>query len=100
LLIRVFSTGPSIFVPNAFTPNGDGLNDKIRPITAGIERLDFFRIFNRYGQIIFETNNPEGAWDGTLKGKPQGSGTFIYQVQALDYTGEVLRQKGTFNLIR
>lgn len=100
ILIRIFSTGPSIFVPNAFTPNGDGLNDKIRPITAGVERLDFFRIFNRYGQIIFETTNPESSWDGTIKGKLQGNGTFIYQVQALDYTGEVLRQKGTFNLIR
>jgi len=100
LLIRVFSTGPSIFVPNAFTPNGDGLNDRIRAITAGVERLDFFRIYNRYGQIIFETTNPESSWDGTIKGKLQGSGTYIYQVQALDYTGEVLRQKGTFSLIR
>lgn len=100
LLIRIFSTGPSIFVPTAFTPNQDGLNDNIRPILAGIQRLEIFRIFNRYGQIIFESNEPESSWDGTFKGNPQGSGTFVYQVQAIDYEGKALRQSGTFVLIR
>jgi gliding motility-associated-like protein len=100
LVVRVFSTGPSIFVPTAFTPNGDGLNDKIRPILAGIQKLEFFRIFNRYGQLVFQSTNPEGAWDGTLKGQKQPSGTFVFQVQATDYLGEVLKQSGTFNLIR
>ncbi len=98
--IRVFSTGPSIFVPTAFTPNGDGLNDNIRPILAGVQQFDFFRIFNRYGQLVFEAKQPELSWDGRLKGQPQGSGTFVYQVQAVDYTGELLTQKGTFILIR
>jgi gliding motility-associated-like protein len=87
-------------VPTAFTPNGDGLNDYIRPILAGVERLEYFRIFNRYGQLVFESKFPEAAWNGVLKGKAQGSGTFVYQVQAIDYTGEVLKQSGTFLLIR
>lgn len=100
LIIRIFSTGPSIFVPNAFTPNQDGLNDNIRPVLAGIQRLEFFRIFNRYGQIIFESNEPESSWDGTFKSNPQGSGTFVYQVQAIDYEGKAIKQSGTFILIR
>ena len=100
LVIRIFSTGPSIFVPNAFTPNRDGLNDNIRPILAGIQRLEFFRVFNRYGQIVFESNEPESSWNGTFNGNPQGSGAFVYQVQAIDYEGKVLRQSGTFVLIR
>ncbi len=100
LIVRVFSTGPSIFVPNAFTPNRDGLNDQIRPILAGIQRLDFFRIYNRYGQIVFESTEPESGWNGSINGNPQGSGTFVYQVQAVDYEGKVIRQSGTFTLIR
>jgi gliding motility-associated-like protein len=100
LVVRIFSTGPSIFVPNAFTPNNDGLNDRIRPILAGIERLEYFRIFNRYGQIVFESREPESGWDGRYKSQLQGSGTFVYQIQAIDFTGEVLKQSGTFTLIR
>lgn len=100
LIIRIFSTGPSIFVPNAFTPNKDGLNDNIRPILAGIQRLEFFRVFNRYGQIVFESTEPESSWNGTINGNLQGSGAFVYQVQAIDYEGKLLRQSGTFVLIR
>jgi gliding motility-associated-like protein len=100
IVIRIFSTGPSIFVPNAFTPNKDGLNDRIRPILAGIQQMEFFRIFNRYGQLVFETNEPETGWDGNLKGKPQGSANFVYQVQAIDLDGNVIKQSGSFVLIR
>jgi len=100
ILIRIFSTGPSVFVPNAFTPNNDGLNDVIRPILAGIERLEFFRIYNRFGQLVFETNLSEAGWDGRIKGKPQGSGNFVYRVQARDFTGEIIKQSGSFLLIR
>lgn len=98
--IRVFSSGPSIFMPNAFTPNGDGLNDKIRPILAGVQRLDYFRVYNRYGQIVFESSNTEAGWDGTFKGLKQPSGTFVYQVMATDYLGESLKKRGTFSLLR
>jgi gliding motility-associated-like protein len=100
LVVRIFSTGPSIFVPTAFTPNGDGLNDKIRPILAGIQKLEFFRVYNRYGQLVFESSNQESAWDGNFKGQKQPSGTFVFQVQAVDYLGEVLKKNGTFSLIR
>lgn len=98
--ITVFATAPSIFIPNAFTPNKDGLNDVLRPILAGIQRLDFFRIYNRYGQLIFESRNAENGWDGTFKGNPQQSGNFVYQTQAVDFNGDVLKQKGFIMLIR
>jgi gliding motility-associated-like protein len=100
IVIRVFSTGPSIFVPTAFTPNNDGLNDKIKPILAGIRQLEYFRIFNRYGQIVFESKNPENAWDGSVKGKPQLSGNYIFQVHAIDLNGDVVKLNGSFVLIR
>lgn len=100
IVITVFFTGPSIFVPNAFTPNGDRLNDAMRPILAGMRQFNFFRVYNRYGQIIFESRNQEIGWDGTVKGNPQGSGTFIYQAQAVDFNGNLVRQNGSFTLIR
>ena len=100
ITIRVFSTGPSIFVPTAFTPNRDGLNDNIRPIIVGMKYMDYFRVFNRYGQLVFESKNPEAYWDGTFKGQLQNSGTFVYQVQAVDYNDQMVKQHGTFVLIR
>ena len=98
--VKIFKTPPSIFVPNAFTPNGDQLNDVFKPILAGMQRMDFFRIFNRYGQLVFETKQIGRGWDGKIKGQPQDSNTFVYMVQALDYNGQVVKQSGSFSLIR
>ncbi|MCU0374049.1 MAG: gliding motility-associated C-terminal domain-containing protein [Chitinophagaceae bacterium] len=100
LVIRVFSSGPSIYVPTAFTPNNDGLNDGLRPIIAGIRQLLYFKIFNRYGQLVFETATVKKAWDGTYSGKPQASGNFVWMVQAIDYEGNLIQQKGNAILIR
>lgn len=100
LYIRVFANGPAIYVPNAFTPNKDGLNDGLRPILAGMQQLLFFKIFNRYGQLVFETNTDKKAWDGNVNGKPQASGNYMWIVQALDYEGNRIQQKGSAILIR
>jgi gliding motility-associated-like protein len=100
IVVRIFKTGPSIFVPNAFTPNNDGINDILRPVLAGFRRLDFFRVYNRYGQLIYQTQRPGDGWDGTFKGVLQDTNTFVYAVQAVDYTGLVVQQKGTFILLR
>lgn len=100
IVLRIFKTAPSIFVPNAFTPNGDGNNDVLRPILAGIQRLDYFRIFNRYGQLVFQTSTPGEGWNGFFKGVQQDTNTFVYMVQAMDYLGNLLQQKGTSILIR
>lgn len=100
IVVRVFKTAPSIFVPNAFTPNGDGLNDLIKPVLAGIQRLEFFRIYNRYGELVFETRESGKGWDGRIQGQLQASNAYVYQVKAIDYQGETIFNKGTFVLIR
>ena len=98
--VKLFRTLPDIFVPNAFTPNGDRKNDVIFPICVGITRLDYFRIYNRWGQLIFSTNTINKGWDGTLGGRQQSSGTFVYMVQGEDITGRVITKKGALQLVR
>jgi len=100
LVVRIFKVTPQVFVPSAFTPNGDGLNDFARPIAVGIERIEYFRIYNRWGQLVFTTTVNEQGWDGTLDGKKQDSGTFVWLVSAIDYLGKPVFQKGTITLIR
>jgi gliding motility-associated-like protein len=98
--VKVFQTMPSVFVPNAFTPNRDGRNDQLRPIAVGMARIDYFQIFNRWGQLVFRTSSSEQGWDGTIAGKLQPSGTFIWMVKAIDYTGAPYMQRGTLVLVR
>lgn len=98
--IRLFHTKPAIFVPSGFTPNGDGLNDVIRPILAGILNLRYFRIYNRYGNLIYETKTPGAGWDGTIKGQPQPPGTYVYDCRATDFKGDQIKVKNSFVLIR
>lgn len=98
--VKVFRTNPDIFVPNGFSPNGDSRNDVIYPICVGITRLDFFRVYNRWGQLIFNTNTIHKGWDGTLGGVRQSSGTFVYMVQGVDITGKVITKRGTLELVR
>lgn len=100
IVVRIFKTPPSIFVPTGFTPNNDGLNDVIKPILAGMQRLDYFRVYNRYGQLVFESQKQNTGWDGRLKGNLQSSNAYVYQCQAIDYEGKIVSQKGTFTLIR
>ncbi len=98
--VKIFRTVPQVFVPTAFTPNGDGLNDVVRPIGAGIQRINYFRIFNRWGQMVFSTTIDGQGWDGTIGGKLQGSNTFVWMVGATDYLGNPFFKKGTVTLIR
>ncbi|MEO8403296.1 MAG: T9SS type B sorting domain-containing protein [Chitinophagaceae bacterium] len=100
ITITVFKTGPEIFVPSAFTPNGDGRNDVIYPICVGIKELKFFRIFNRWGQLVFTTSQFNKGWDGAIGGSPQGSNNFVYMAQGIDYLGNTIFKKGNIVLIR
>ncbi len=92
--------GPAIYVPNAFTPNGDGRNDVFRFIPVGMTRIDYFRIFNRYGQLVYSSTDPAKGWDGTINGTRQPNGTYIWMVSGLDYNGKPHVQKGTVVLVR
>lgn len=98
--IQVFKTKPDIFVPNAFTPGGTR-NNLFRPAkTPGISRLDYFRVYNRWGQMVFTTSEIGRGWDGTIGGKPQQAGTYVWIVQGQDYTGKIITKKGTMVLLR
>lgn len=98
--VKVFKTNPQIFVPSAFTPNGDGLNDVIRPISAGIQKINYFRIYNRWGQMVFSTTTDRHGWDGRISGVVQGTNTYVWMVSAVDYLGKPYFQKGTVTLLR
>jgi len=86
-----------IFVPTAFTPNNDGRNDYWR-----IPYLDPLQgatvsVFNRYGQLVYQAAGTAVSWDGTFKGIPQNTGTYVYLIQFKDGTPDM---KGTFTLVR
>jgi gliding motility-associated-like protein len=98
--VKVFQTLPTVFVPNAFTPNSDGKNDLLRPIAVGIAHIDYFEIFNRWGQLVFRTSTNEHGWDGTIGGRIQPSGTYVWMVKATDYLGAPYVQRGTIVLVR
>lgn len=98
--VTVFKTVPTIFVPTAFTPNGDGLNDEVYPIAAGMSRINYFRIFNRWGQLVFSTTKDRHGWDGRIRGAEQGTNVYVWMVSAVDYLGKPYFMKGTVTLIR
>jgi gliding motility-associated-like protein len=98
--VKIFKTTPYVFVPSAFTPNGDGLNDVIRPVAVGVQEIKYFRIYNRWGQMIFHTSTNQHGWDGRIKGTLQGSNVFVWMVSAIDYLGKPIFLKGTVTLIR
>ena len=98
--VIVFNTGPDIFVPSAFSPNGDGRNDIIKPICVGITQLNYFRVYNRWGQLVFNTSQIGKGWDGTISGTPQPTSNFVYIAQGIDFTGKTINRKGNITLIR
>jgi gliding motility-associated-like protein len=98
--VKVFNTQPSVFVPTAFSPNGDGRNDLLRPIAVGMKQMHFFQVFNRWGQLVFSTVESNQGWDGTISGRLQDPGMFIWMVKATDYTGGAFFRKGTVMLVR
>jgi gliding motility-associated-like protein len=90
-----------IAVPSAFTPNGDGVNDYLYPLNAFKASDLLFRVYNRYGQMVFETRDWSRKWDGNINGKPQGTGTYVWTLQYTDNdTQKKVVQKGTSVLIR
>ena len=98
--VYVFKTNPYVFVPTAFTPNNDGKNDVIRPIAVGVEKINFFSIYNRWGQLVFTTTANRQGWDGRIGGVLQSSNVYVWMVSAIDYTGKTIFLKGTVTLIR
>jgi gliding motility-associated-like protein len=100
LIIKVFATLPTVFVPTAFTPNGDGRNDVVKPIAVGMRKIEYFNIYNRWGDMVFTTTTNEHGWDGRIGGREQGTNTYVWTVKAVDFTGKAYFQKGFVTLIR
>jgi gliding motility-associated-like protein len=97
--VKVFKTAPNIFVPNAFTP-GSSINNIFRPIAVGISSIQYFRIYNRWGQMVYSKPSLDAGWDGMISGKPQQTGSYVWMVQGTTYTGETISKQGTMVLIR
>jgi gliding motility-associated-like protein len=97
--VTIARTLPDIFMPNAFTP-GTNSNTVFRPICMGISSLDYFRVYNRWGQLMYSTSQIGQGWDGRIDGKLQESNAYLWLVKGTDYTGRVISKKGTVVLVR
>ncbi len=100
VMVKIYQTGPEIFVPTAFSPNGDGLNDVLKPIVAGLKQFNYFRVYNRWGNLVFSGADPSSGWDGTFAGSKQPSGTYVFMARGIDYNDHVVNRKGTVVLLR
>ncbi len=90
----------AMYVPNAFTPNGDGVNDVLRPVLYGIKELRYFKVFNRLGQQLFQTNVPGKGWDGTLNGLTQFSQVVVWIAEGIGVDDKTYMIKGSSILLR
>jgi len=99
VFIKVYE-GPTYYLPTAFTPNGDGLNDIFFPTPVGIRSTEYFRVFDRYGAMMFQTKEWMRGWDGKLKGKAASSGTYVWMIKGIDKNGSVVEMKGTVILLK
>ncbi len=100
VVIRIYRNGPDILVPSAFTPNADGKNDILRPVTIGISKLHYFSVYNRWGQLMFTTTEFGKGWDGIYGGSAQPAAAYVFAVEGTDYLGKTVFRKGTSVLIR
>jgi gliding motility-associated-like protein len=97
--IRIYN-GPEIYVPTVFTPNNDGINDIFKITAVGMKSFGLLKVFDRFGKLVFVTNDPLKGWNGTLNGKFANAGTYIYAVNALDVNNKKVLKKGTIIVIR
>ncbi len=103
--IHIYCDKSQIFIPNSFTPNGDGQNDVFYPRGKGVSIIKSFRIYNRWGQLLFERsdiqiNDASNAWDGSYMGGTIRPDVYVYVLDALCETGEPLNLKGDVTIIR
>jgi len=93
------SANSLLALPNAFTP-GNGPNNEFKVIKKGEATLNYFRIFDRWGQKVFETTDVNAGWDGTFKGTPQPLGVYVYEIEAVTSNGQNFVMQGNVTLLR
>lgn len=103
--VLVNCEGASAFVPNTFSPNGDGSNDVFYPRGRGLFRIQSFRVFSRWGDLIFDkkdliANDPTAGWDGRINGKTASAGVYTYTLDMVCTNGQVLKYFGNITLIQ
>jgi gliding motility-associated-like protein len=103
--VNVICKGATIFLPNSFSPNGDGANDVFYPRGTGLDRVKSLRVFNRWGQVVFEQtnfpiNNSGFGWDGRYKGIKALPDVYVYQVEIFCENSEIIRLEGNIALIQ
>ena len=105
LTIKVICDNAMLFIPNTFTPNGDGNNDVFFPVGSGIKNINRFTVYNRWGQVMFEMkdfkpNDFRYGWDGRFKGDPLTPDVYVYYIDAICTLDERVFLKGDISLIR
>jgi gliding motility-associated-like protein len=102
IYLDVQEINKDIFIPNAFSPNGDGLNDRFYPYVNASRgfTIEFFSVFNRFGERVFHTTTPLDGWDGYYKGKKCDLGIYFYQCRVRFIDGEIVNHKGDVSLLR
>jgi gliding motility-associated-like protein len=103
--VSVLCNNGNLFIPNTFSPNADGSNDRFFPRGTGIHNIRSLRIYNRWGEVVFEkmnfnANDPAAGWDGTFKGMQASSDVYIYTCEVVCSNNEVLPFKGDVTLLR
>jgi gliding motility-associated-like protein len=88
-----------IYVPNGFTPGNDHLNERLRPVLIGFIKVNYFRIYDRWGKLLFSMNSDQPGWDGRLNGNPVNMQTVVWVIEAVDVDGKVHRKQGTTVII-
>jgi gliding motility-associated-like protein len=88
------------YLPTAFTPNGDGLNDLLKPYLVGMKSLKSFTIYNRYGNRIYQSTKDGQGWDGKFNGEKQPAAVYVWVLEFIDNDNKLVTAKGTVTLIR
>jgi gliding motility-associated-like protein len=99
LAVNVDVNTGDLFIPNAFTPNNDGKNDVFKVYGASVKGVEM-RVFNQWGNLIFESHDPLRGWDGNIGGHPQPVGIYLYAIKITFYNDKTINKKGTVSLIR
>ncbi len=101
LLVRVYEDKlVELLVPKSFTPNGDGVNDKLFSYLAGIKEFHYFKIYNRFNQVMFETKNYDEGWNGMVNGAVQPMGIYIWVAEGIANDGSLVKKSGQTLLLR
>lgn len=97
--VRVVFECDDLFIPTAFSPNSDGVNE-MECVLGNCFQAFNFTIYDRWGEKVFESNNAQQCWDGTYKGKPMNTAVFVYFLKATLFNGEEISKTGNVSLIR